>query len=597
DVTLLAAPILHLSQHTYRACLYDSVLLKAHCEKCQNTAAYWEYQKIKYPSENRINLTALDSSFAIYHAVNPSNQCTHTDTALVLAYPLPTIYFSSGDSLFCAKSNETHGIFACGADRYQWLDPLMQTTNFIFVSSPITTQYRVVGSENTQQCKDTASYLYIVNTPKLSPLDTAVCTGETYTAHLTPIDSTSYLWRNPEGLLFAKTNRIQVENIQAKDTGYYTLYLNQRSCLDSVRIHLHSLVVPEGKIWANSPLCEGSTLYLKAQSTPKADYYTWLLKNGSQIVANIDSLVDIHRNEAGTYYLKSQLGQCVHIDSMDIRVDTNEQAFFIPQAFYCEGDPVVLNTLDPKSDDSTFYFWQLPSQILPSNGNLLISSVSLMDSGNWCLIRKRYTCLSSMCQFVEVRKRPTPILVYAAQYCENEPLVLNASHIDVKSGSAWFFKGSLVGKNSLLSLGQATQKLRGWYTYINTFNGCKSIPDSVYPTIIPLPQIDFGSTNFLCPNDSLYLDVSRKGGSYLWNNGSREGAIWVFDSAWYRVEVSQNNCRTTDSIFIRIHPRPLVFLGNDTSLCRGQLLFLEGPSQMDSYLWSDQSTQTSFTAT
>ena len=78
--------------------------------------------------------------------------------------------------------------------------------------------------------------------------------------------------------------------------------------------------------------------------------------------------------------------------------------------------------------------------------------------------------------------------------------------------------------------------------------------------------------------------------SYLWNTGHAENAIQTDSSQLYSLEViDMHGCRSEDSVFIRVHPQPVVNLGPDTLLFADQGIQLDA-GEHDFCLWSNGQT-------
>jgi gliding motility-associated-like protein len=63
----------------------------------------------------------------------------------------------------------------------------------------------------------------------------------------------------------------------------------------------------------------------------------------------------------------------------------------------------------------------------------------------------------------------------------------------------------------------------------------------------------------------------------------------------YWVEVMANGCAATDTIAVDFYPADLVDFGTDTILCDGEFLVLDATLPGATYLWQDQSTNSTFT--
>ncbi|MDX2001408.1 MAG: T9SS type A sorting domain-containing protein [Chitinophagales bacterium] len=130
---------------------------------------------------------------------------------------------------------------------------------------------------------------------------------------------------------------------------------------------------------------------------------------------------------------------------------------------------------------------------------------------------------------------------------------------------------------------------------------CPLDPNKITPGICGCGQPDFpiaqaGPDDTVC---AAYLtNLTATGGvSYIWSTGDTGNVIAVYPlvNTTYTVSVTNlNGCVTTDSIRIDILPSPQVDLGNDTAICIGSSLALNGTG-MGTYLWSTGSTAQSIT--
>lgn len=84
--------------------------------------------------------------------------------------------------------------------------------------------------------------------------------------------------------------------------------------------------------------------------------------------------------------------------------------------------------------------------------------------------------------------------------------------------------------------------------------------------------------------------------SYQWQDGSTIPIYEVTRPGTYWLEVISDfgNCPVRDSITVNTHPKPLVNLGNDTTICTGKTLLLQAKNAGSSYLWQDGSSDSSF---
>lgn len=83
------------------------------------------------------------------------------------------------------------------------------------------------------------------------------------------------------------------------------------------------------------------------------------------------------------------------------------------------------------------------------------------------------------------------------------------------------------------------------------------------------------------------------GTNYIWSDGTRGPSIEVVQPGSYWVEMSINGCVDTGYVAIGEILAPQVSLGSDTTICRGEMLTLEGPAA-DSFVWQNGSQSRTF---
>jgi len=98
-------------------------------------------------------------------------------------------------------------------------------------------------------------------------------------------------------------------------------------------------------------------------------------------------------------------------------------------------------------------------------------------------------------------------------------------------------------------------------TYIVIASGCSPVvsdTDTVIVTVSPYPLVDIGKDTTLCLGESITLDAGNQGASFLWSIEDSTGfsfnpqTITVSNSGSYFVQVTDNNCTTSDTININV---------------------------------------------
>ena len=120
-------------------------------------------------------------------------------------------------------------------------------------------------------------------------------------------------------------------------------------------------------------------------------------------------------------------------------------------------------------------------------------------------------------------------------------------------------------------------------------NGCMAT-DSIYVTFLDV-DIDLGGDTLICLNDTITLNAGSGFASYFWSTGANDSIITVNSPGLYWVIVSNEiGCMGSDSLLVGLYTFPDFDLGNDTSLCQGDILELEVAPGYESYLWSTGDT-------
>jgi gliding motility-associated-like protein len=110
----------------------------------------------------------------------------------------------------------------------------------------------------------------------------------------------------------------------------------------------------------------------------------------------------------------------------------------------------------------------------------------------------------------------------------------------------------------------------------------------------------------ICENDTIQISVSANFGTppytYSWTGGLPATAgphnVSPLVTTNYIVTVTDSvGTIINDTATVIVLPRPIVNLGNDTTLCKGNILLLNATNLYTIYLWQNSSTDSTFTVT
>lgn len=143
---------------------------------------------------------------------------------------------------------------------------------------------------------------------------------------------------------------------------------------------------------------------------------------------------------------------------------------------------------------------------------------------------------------------------------------------------------------SILNTFQVTQSGTYWVT---ASDQCGTYSDTIVVSTIS-DNLDLGPDTSICSGASLTLDATTPLGSYIWNDNSTSATNIISSAGTYWVVVNASNCVFTDSIVVTLEQLPSVNMGNDTTVCEGDVFSIV-PSILfvDNYLWSTMDTTSS----
>lgn len=131
--------------------------------------------------------------------------------------------------------------------------------------------------------------------------------------------------------------------------------------------------------------------------------------------------------------------------------------------------------------------------------------------------------------------------------------------------------------------------LPGMY-YVAVQNQCGTTVDSVMISNMTEPQFSLGPDTGLCSGQSILLNATYPNASYLWSTGSTASTLLVSTAATYWVRVANVCGATYDTIVVQPQSKPSVNLGNDTTICQGDVLLLNAFYPGATYTWHDNTT-------
>jgi len=235
----------------------------------------------------------------------------------------------------------------------------------------------------------------------------------------------------------------------------------------------------------------------------------------------------------------------------------------------CAGDSLLLQAPDSVTYQ---YQWQDGSQ-----GD----SYTVKGQGVYSVqVTNQYNCSASASVSVDYRPLPPVSLGNDTALCSGQTLSLTPV---LPSQGTYLWSNGTTGTS--LAVNSA-----GLYWIQLTDYGCRN-SDSIQVTYKPSPVVNLGDDTTLCAGQTLLLDATNNNAVYVWQDGSWLPVFTVSRAGTYSVKVDENGCDTSGSVVVSYITKPVVSLGNDTTLCVSELLALDGSYPQSTYRWQDGSTQ------
>lgn len=342
-------------------------------------------------------------------------------------------------------------------------------------------------------------------------------------------------------------------------------------------------------ITAPSSICAGETLTLSTTSDP-ALTYLWTGPDGFSSTEVSPKIPDVSAANAGNYQLEVKKGLCkstVRSVFVEVVTSTDIELAAKTDPILCPGESVTL-TFD--ANDLTNLQWYKDGLLIPGEtGNSLTAS----ESGNYHVeaVNAASCALSSNAISVEAISLESRFTVAKDSFCMYEPVSLSSESIYPEQAEVSYLWDSGDGRQSAEASTTFSYDQPGTYTVIlnvslNEGSCGSSFTQTV--TILPFPQAEISSSSdYLCPGDTLSLDILGDFASLSWEDGSTRRIRFISEAGTYTATVfNEQGCDSTYSITIEQKELPVinVEVEGGTQIVRGDSVQLIA-SGADYYVW------------
>jgi len=265
-------------------------------------------------------------------------------------------------------------------------------------------------------------------------------------------------------------------------------------------------------------------------------------------------------------------------------------SFFLPPDFKynitCEGDSTQFYLASTSNVDSVAWNFGDINSGTQNTSKLLAPKHLFTTAGNY------FVQLSLFIDGVEYPKKQI-VRINALPYvnlgndtiiCADNTLTLNA----VGENLTYLWNNSTT--DSILNI----SKPGTYFVKVqNKYILCKNA-DTIKVDYAKNPIFSLGNDTSFCINDSLKIGLNYPKANFLWNTNQTDSFIYIKNIGKYILQITDSlGCKNKDSIIIKNYNLPIVNLGNDTTICPETEIFLSSWQNGATYLWNDNSTNSS----
>jgi len=435
------------------------------------------------------------STSGTFIATTTVSGCAFTDSISVTVFHLPAIDLGPDQDL-CSGSTLQ---LTVNANSLLWDDG--SSAGARTIDQPGT--YWAMATNNGCSASDTVNVTGIpLPVVQLGP-DTGLCASALLYLDATVLGG-SYLWNDGSTL-----------PARSVSAGTWSVEVSALGCSATDSIRIDPLPSPTLSLPADTTLCSGETWSINV--TQPGSSYLW--STGS----NSPSLLV---NAPGTYGVTVDRDGCVAAANVDVAFVDLSNFSLGPDTVLCPGETLVLAVTVPGAmvawQDGSTATQRTVSTAGTYEANIAVGGCTAQD---------------------DVHIGFTPLL--EPDLGENRTLCAgDTALLLVSSGPA-----QVVWNNGTTGDALAVTST-GTYSVTLSLDGCVT-SDAALITFLPvITQLDLGPDGRICPDNTLTLDATIPGASYIWNDGSHQSALVVDRPGVYHVTAQGPCILASDTVLI-----------------------------------------------
>ena len=490
-------------------------------------------------------ITATPTLTTTYKVTGTKSGATATDDVVVYVNPLPTVNLGTDKSI-C--KGETASLSITGTFFVTW--STNDTSKTISVKPNSTTTYKITATD-TKGCSNTDDIIVIVNNVPTANAgaDKTILKGAS--TNLTATGGGTYLWST------SQTASTITVNPTITTTYKVTVTSNGCSATDAVVVTVLNLTTNAG---TNQTICIGQSVTLTATG---ADTYKWSTNATTATITVSPTLTT-------TYKVTGTKSGATATDDVVVYVNTLPTVNLGTDKSICKGD---ITSLSISGSFSVIWSTNDTSKTISIKPNATTTyKITATDTKG---------CSNTDDIIVTVNNVPT------ANAGADKTILKGAStNLTATGGGTYLWSTSQTASTITVNPTITTT-----YKVTVTSNGC-SATDAVVVTVLNLTT-NAGTDQTICIGQTATLTATGAD-TYKWSTNATTATITVSPTltTTYKVTGTKSGATATDDVVVYVNPLPIVNIGTDKSICKGDVQVLNVDNSFSAKWNSGQITNT-----
>ncbi len=421
--------------------------------------------------------------------------------------------------------------------------------------------------------------------PTLSS-NTPVCSANALNLFSNTVVGGTYVWTGPNSFSSASEDPT-IAGATIAATGTYSLTISVGGCtsaLSTVAVVVNPTPAAP-TVGSNTPLCEGQTLNLTANTVVGATY-NWTGPNSFSSALEDPSIVGATAAATGTYSLTITLTGCSSAQStVSVIVNALPSVLAGLDVAICAGDSTPLT-----GSGTGTPVWS--NSIGLSCTACLIPNASPSATTTYTLtITDVNGCVNTDDVLVTVNALPVATAGSDVTFCNGDSATLNGA-----GGGTYSWLPITDLSSDIIANPVASPTTTTTYTLLVTDgNGCNDT-DAVAVTVNALPTVSAGLDQSMCPAGNVPLNGTGAV-SYVWSGGPGLSctncqspiATPAVTTTYFLVGTDANGCFNFDTVVVTVAPNLTITASADQTICLGDSALIT-TTGTGNYVWSPSGT-------